>query len=129
MKINEFPSKKINEVQYVISNVSFSKGINPVTLEANIIQDADKLEATGAIAIMRTFSSSGSMNRKFYNQKDPFCENRKLDDMKYAVDLFYTRLLKVHNLMYTKTAKRIAKLRTVFLKAFLKELKIELSIW
>lgn len=129
MEINEFPSKKIDEVQYVIDNCSFSKGIQPVTLEAKIIQDADRLEATGAIAIMRTFSSSGSMNRKFYNHDDPFCENRKPDDMKYAVDLFYTRLLKVHDFMYTKTAKKIAKLRNDFLKSFLKELKIELSIW
>lgn len=127
--IDGFPDKKIKAVKYVINSCSFTKGINPITLEAKIIQDADRLEATGAVAIMRTFSSTGSMNRKFYNQNDPFCENRKPDDMKYAIDLFYTRLLKVHKLMHTATAKRIAKLRTNFLKDFLKELKIELSVW
>lgn len=75
---------------------------------------------------MRTFSSTGQMKRKFYNSKDPFCKKRKPNSLNYALDLFYNRLLKVHNRMHTKTAKKIAKRRTKFLKLFLKELNLEL---
>lgn len=76
---------------------------------------------------MRTFSSTGSMKRVFYHSEDPFCRERPPDDLKFALDLFYTRLLKVEERMHTMAAKKIAKRRTAFLKEFLEELKIELE--
>jgi|TARA_Y100000310_G_scaffold82857_1_gene79477 hypothetical protein len=87
--------------------------------------DADSLEATGAISIMRTYSSTGQMKRPFYNSEDPFCENRKPDSLNFALDLFYDKLLKVTDKMHTKTSKSISKRRTDFLIDFLKELKLE----
>ena len=126
-KIPEYPKDKIEAVKIAITSCSFSKGIIPDKLEAKILQDADRLEATGAISIMRTFASTGKMGRPFYNTEDPFCENRTPDDLKYAVDLFYTRLLKVGEQMHTDTAKVIAKRRTEFLNDFLAELKHELN--
>ena len=124
--INGYPVEKIEAVEYAIRCCSFSKGIVPDSLEAQVLQDADGLEATGAIAIMRTFSSTGSMQRSFYHPNDPFCRQRKPDDLKYAIDLFYTRLLKVEERMHTPTAIRIARRRTMFLKSFLEELEMEL---
>jgi len=94
---------------------------------SKILQDADKLEATGAISIMRTFSSTGLMQRPFYHPEDPFCKNREPDSHNFAIDLFYTRLLKVEALMHTKMGRKIAKRRTIFLKVFLDELKKELE--
>lgn len=126
-EINNFPKDKIEKVKICILECSFSKGIVPKLLESKILQDADGLEATGAISIMRTYSSTGMMKRPFYHSQDPFCENRQPDDMKFALDLFYTRLLKVGERMHTKTAKEIAKRRTHFLNEFLKELKLELE--
>lgn len=126
-KVEGYPKNKIKRVQLAIRLCSFSKGITPKILEAKILQDADGLEATGAIAIMRTFSSTGSMKRLFYNPNDPFCENRDPDDLRYAIDLFFTRLLKIRSRMHTKTAKKIAKRRTEFLQQFLKELNLELE--
>jgi len=125
--IKEYPKEKIEKVVIAIKSCSFSKGIIPDLLEAKILQDADGLEATGAISIMRTFSSTGSMKRTFYNTEDPFVKNREPDDMKYALDLFFTRLLKVEGKMHTKTARKIAKRRTAFLEKFLQELKLELK--
>src|SRR5271157_1427255 len=57
-----YDGEKIGKVQYAIANCSFSKGVIPSTLEAKVLQDADRLESTGAISIMRTFGSSGSTN-------------------------------------------------------------------
>lgn len=125
-KIEEFPKEKIENVCIAIKQCSFSKGITPKLLEAKILQDADGLEATGAISIMRTFSSTGQMKRPFYHPEDPFCKNRKPDSSKQAIDLFYSRLLVVKDRMHTKHAKKLANRRTKFLETFLKELELEL---
>lgn len=124
--IKSFPKDKIGKVYESINLCSFTKGLKPNFLEGKILQDADSLEATGAVSIMRTFSSAGMMNKTFYDVSDPFCKKRKPDDSKYALDLFFTRLLVVQSRLHTKTAKNIAKKRAKFLKAFLKELKVEL---
>lgn len=124
--IESFPEDKIGKVYESINLCSFTKGLKPNFLEGKILQDADSLEATGAVSIMRTFSSAGIMNKTFYDISDPFCKKRKPDDNKYALDLFFTRLLVVQSRLHTKTAKNIAKNRANFLKAFLEELKVEL---
>ena len=125
--LQEFPVQKIEAVGYAIEVCSFSKEITPETLEAKILQDADGLEATGAIAIMRTFASTGQMGRPFYHLDDPFAESgRELDSLKYAVDLFYVRLLQVAGRMHTTRARKIALRRTDFLNIFLEELSLEL---
>jgi uncharacterized protein len=127
-KIKGFPKNKIHKVCTAIKCCSFSKGIVPELLEAKILQDADGLEATGAISIMRTFCSTGQTKRMFYHPDDPFCKKRNPPTpKKYALDLFYARLLKITKRARTKTAKRIAKRRTVFLHKFLKELNLELK--
>lgn len=127
LKIKEYPKKKIQKVKLCIVECSFSKGIIPNLLESKIIQDSDLLESTGIISIMRTFASSGSMQRPFYNEKDPFCKNREPNAKEYALDLFYARLLKVESRIHTKTAKKIAKKRTKFLYVFLNEFEKELK--
>ncbi|MFP4016160.1 MAG: HD domain-containing protein [Halanaerobiales bacterium] len=109
-----------------IKECSFSKGIVPEFLEAKILQDADRLEATGIISIMRTYSSAGQMNTKFYHPEDPFCENREPEREKYALDLFYTRLLLVGEQMHTDTAGKIAEKRTESLRRFLQNFSREL---
>lgn len=126
-KMDGFPKEKIKKVFDAINSCSFTKGLIPSFLEGKILQDADALESLGAISIMRTFSSYGLMNKPFYQEKDPFCRKRKPNDGKYALDLFFTRLLVIQNRLHTKSAKQIAKRRIFFLNNFLKELKIELS--
>lgn len=124
-KINGYPKNKIAAVTECIKQCSFSKGIKPDLLESKIIQDADRLEATGAISIMRTFSSCGQMGKQFYDSRDPFCLNGSVE-FRSGLDLFYRRLLIVERGIYSGFAKKIAKRRTVFLKLFLKELRQEL---
>ncbi len=124
--IKDYPQPKIEKVVTCIKQCSFSKGIKPDLLESKILQDADRLEATGAISIMRTCSSGGQMNIPFYDPKDPFCAKGAVA-FRSDLDLFYMRLLKVEKGMHTKFAKQIAKRRTVFLKKFLNELRLELK--
>lgn len=126
-KVSNYPKNKIRLVQKVIRNCSFSKSIKRGMIEEKIIQDADWLEATGAISIMRTFASSGLMARPFYNVEDPFCQNRKPQDLKYGLDLFYSRLLLIKDKIHTNIARKIAIKRIKFLHNFLKEFKEELE--
>lgn len=123
--IEEYPKEKIDAVKICIKQCSFSKGIIPDLLESKVLQDADRLEATGAISIMRTFASSGQMNRPFYSPEDPFCENGHTD-FRSGIDLFYRRLLVVERTMHTEFAKNLAKKRTQFLEKFLEQVRVEL---
>lgn len=127
--LDEFPKGKIAHVQTCIRECSFTKGLKPSSKESAVLQDADLLESTGAISIIRTFSSSGQMQRKFYDPRDPFRKKTEPEvvgkAVKFALDLFYTRLLKAGEHIHTNFAKKIAKRRTQFLKEFLAELKIE----
>jgi len=123
--IEGFSKNKINKVCSTIKSCSFSKGIKPDFLEAKILQDADWLEATGAISIMRTFSTCGQLKRSLYSKNDPFCKKRKPDSKNNGLDLFYDRLLRVKNEVHTNKAKEIARRRTKILRSFLKELEME----
>lgn len=122
----EYPADKIPQVMQVISGCSFNKQEVPGTLEGKILCDADKLEATGAVSIMRTFSSGGQMGRPLYNREDPFAENRPADAKLQSLDLFYERLLIAKDRLHTDTAKKIAEQRTEILHLFLEQLKKEI---
>ena len=124
-KLN-FTSEEIQIVSDAIHDHSFSRGKTPKTLEGKILQDADRLDALGAIGIARVFAVGGSEKRPFYNSKDPFCKTHTPDDETWTLDHFYKKLLKLESLMNTKSAKIEAKKRTNVLKFFLSELKNEL---
>jgi len=126
LKQNYFSDNEIKIISDAIKEHSFSKGKIPSTIEGKILQDADRLDAIGAIGLARVFSFSGSNNRPFYDPKDPFSKNRNLNDNKWTIDHFYEKLLTLEQKMNTKTGKTIAKKRTKILKNFLKEIKNEI---
>jgi uncharacterized protein len=122
-----YSKDKINRISYCIRMHSYSKRIVPTSLEGRILQDADRLDALGAIGIARTFSVGGSEKRTFYNADDPFRRSaRKLDDKRWTLDHFQRKLLKLKDLMHTQTAKKIAQERTKFMTLFIRQLKMEL---
>src|ERR671920_42263 len=121
-----YPQDQINQICYCIRVHSYSKRLVPASLEARILQDADRLDALGAVGIARTFSVGGSENRTIYNPNDPFCRSeRDLDDMQWTLDHFQTKLLKLEDSMHTQTAKKIAKERARFMKLFIRQLQKE----
>ncbi|MGI0018237.1 MAG: HD domain-containing protein [Nitrosotalea sp.] len=109
-----------------IRDHSFSRGVTPKTLEGKILQDADRLDALGAIGIARTFAVGGAENRPFYNDNDPFCKKRSPDDKSWTFDHFYKKLLLLEKTMNTKTGKIEARRRIKIMKKFLDELKKEI---
>jgi uncharacterized protein len=124
---NYYSTEKIEKVVYAIRTHSYSKKLIPSTLEGKILQDADRLDAIGAIGIARTFSVGGSENRSLYNPTDPFCESdRELDDTRWILDHIKKKLLILKNSMHTKTAKEIAEQRTDFIESFLNKLRSEI---
>jgi uncharacterized protein len=122
-----YSQHEINGISYCIRAHSFSKRLIPASLEGRILQDADRLDALGAIGIARTFSVGGSEKRTFYNAGDPFCRSgRRPDDKQWTLDHFHTKLLQLKDLMHTRTAKRIAQQRTRFMMLFIRQLQKEI---
>jgi uncharacterized protein len=118
---------QITRICYCIRVHNYSKRVVPASLEARILQDADRLDALGAIGIARTFSVGGSENRTLYNPDDPFGRlNRNLDDKQWTLDHFQTKLLKLEESMHTKTAKKIARERTRFMILFMRQMQKEI---
>ena len=127
LKKFNFTKEEIQTISDAIRDHSFSRNKIPATIEGKILQDADRLDAIGAIGIARVFAVSGSEKRPFYNVKDPFCKNRVPNDEIWALDHFYRKLFKLESLMNTKSGKIEAKKRTKILKEFLNELKKEIQ--
>lgn len=127
LKTTGFSTEKLEGVVHAIEAHSFSAGIMPKTIEAKIVQDADRLDALGAIGITRCFLVSGELNRPLYNSEDPFCKNRNPDDSLWTIDHFYTKLYKLPETMNTKTAKKEAEKRVRFMKKYLEVLGGEIG--
>jgi len=118
----DFPAEKIPAICHAIETHSFSAGLEPTTLEAKIIQDADRMESLGALGIMRTFYVSGRLKREPYDSNDLYAERRPLDDKSFGLDHFYVKLLKLPNLLKTLPGKFIANKRAEFLHSFIQYL-------
>ena len=122
-----YPADLLAQIYHAIEAHSFSANIPTETLEARIVQDADRLEAVGAIGLARCFLTGGSMGTPLYEPADPFAENRDLDDRRYTLDHFYCKLLGLVDTMNTEAGKAEAVKRTDYLKAFLKQLGSEIG--
>lgn len=127
LKKFNFTKEEIQIISDAIRDHSFSQNKVPTTIECKILQDADRLDAIGAIGIARVFAVGGSEKRPFYNENDPFCKNRTPDDQTWTLDHFYRKLLKLESLMNTKSGKIEAKKRTKILNNFLNQLKNEIE--
>lgn len=117
-------------VLHAIIAHSFSRGIPPRTLEARVVGDADRLDGLGAIGILR-WAITGTLRRgpqtKTYHPTDPFAEQHSPDDRSYMLDHFFTKLLKLSDMMTTETGRTLAQKRTAFMYTYLEELKKELE--
>ncbi len=121
-----YDKDEIKIISDSIRDHSFSQGTVPNTIEGKVLQDADRLDAIGAIGIARTFSVGGSGKRQIYNKSDPFCLKRSPDDNRWTLDHFYRKLLQLEKKMNTNTGKKEARRRTRIIKKFLDDLKKEI---
>lgn len=111
---HQVPGEMTERICAVINAVSFSqnRGKRPDTIEGKVVQDADRLDALGAIGIARTFSYGGEHGRS----------------IEESVQHFYDKLLLIKDELNTDTAREIAEKRHTFLEAYLTELKDELNM-
>lgn len=118
---------KAAAIAHCVAAHSFSGGVEPRTLEAKVVQDADRLEALGAIGIARTFATGASFGGGLWNPEDPWAERRELDDKAWSLDHFPKKLLKLAGAMHTVAGRRRAAAREAVLRDFLAALRTELT--
>jgi uncharacterized protein len=122
-----YPEAYLPGIRHAIEAHSFSAGIAPQTLEARVVQDADRLDALGAIGLARCIAVGAALGRPLYERADPFCRTRAPDDRGASVDHFYTKLFGLAGSMQTPAGRREAARRTAFLRAFVTQLESEIG--
>lgn len=122
----EFPPEKIPAVCHAIEAHSFSANLPTQTQEARLLQDADRMEALGAIGLARVFYTSGRMQRAMFDPYDPLARHRQLDDQAYALDHFFVKLYKVADSMQTQAGRQMAQARRQLLERYVEDLLQEL---
>ncbi|MBB4955821.1 uncharacterized protein H4S14_003863 [Agrobacterium vitis] len=112
-------SAKTAAVFHAILTHSFSANIAPDTIEAKILQDADRLDAIGMVGAARCFYIAGRMGSSLYDPADPTAQNRPLDDKRFAIDHFQTKLFSLADGFQTQTGQTLARERHQRLHHFL----------
>ena len=121
------PAELIDGVCAAIADHAFSKGVVPDATASRVLQDADRLDALGAIGMARMWATCADMKRPFYAPEDPFCTSRAPDDKQWGLDHVYKKLLVVPERLHTNAARRIAEGRVAFLRAFVDQLRAEIE--
>ncbi|WEX87619.1 HD domain-containing protein [Sinorhizobium garamanticum] len=109
----------ISPVAHAILTHSFSANLPPETLEAKILQDADRLDAIGMVGAARCFYIAGRMGSGLYDPLDPLADDRPLDDKAFAIDHFETKLFRLADGFQTATGRRLATERQARLRGVL----------
>lgn len=122
-----YPTDALLGIAHAIEAHSFSAGIAPRTVEARVVQDADRLDALGAIGIARCLALGGSRGNPLYDAAEPFPVTRQPDDRVSVIDHFYTKLLTLAATMQTATGRAEAAARTMFMREFLAQLSREID--
>jgi len=113
-----FPAEKLPGVAHAIEAHSFSAGIAPTTIEAKIVQDADRLDALGAVGLARLFYTAGRLGSALAHAGDPLGAARELDDKAYALDHIEVKLATLPATMQTAAGRRLGEERLQWLRQF-----------
>jgi uncharacterized protein len=122
-----FAPDAIARVADAIHDHGFSRGAVPRSALGSALQDADRLEALGAIGLLRCISTGVRMGGAWFDGDDPWAASRPLDDTRYSVDHFFTKLLGLPATMRTAPGRAEAERRAAHLRAFLAQLGSELD--
>jgi uncharacterized protein len=128
LRASGYPVEHISAIEHAIEAHSFSARVVPQTLEAKVVQDADRLEALGAVGIARTLITGGANRTPFYDPSEPFPITRAADDRTSIIDHFFTKLLTLAETMQTASGRAAAQQRAQFLKQFLTQLGSEIGV-
>ncbi|ATQ77604.1 hydrolase [Massilia violaceinigra] len=121
----DFPAAKLDAVAHAIETHSFSAALPPHSIEAKLVQDADRLDALGAVGLARLFYIAGQMGSALAHPSDPLPGTRELDDRAYALDHIEVKLAKLPAMMQTAAGRALGEARmaqlTTFRAAFAQE--------
>ncbi|QTD31950.1 HD domain-containing protein [Pseudomonas fluorescens] len=123
-----WPEARIDAVIHAIEAHSFSANITPLTLEARLMQDADRLDSLGMLGVARTFYIAGRMGSALYDPHDPEARERDYDDKRFCLDHFQTKLLHLADGFQTVAGQRLAQIRHQRLKGFMEQFKEEIGV-
>ena len=121
-----YPNNSIDEIYHAIHAHSFSANIETKTLEAKIVQDADRLDALGAIGLARCFITAGLLKRPLYSPEDPFCLERLPNDTIYTIDHFFKKLFLIAETLKTQAGREEGLNRINYMHSYLKQLQSEI---
>jgi len=113
-----FPVEKLDAVAHAIEAHSFSAAITPRTLEAQIVQDADRLDGLGLVGLARMFYVGGKMGTGLAHGSDPLAVARPLDDQAYSLDHIVVKLARLPGMMQTAAGRRLGEQRLAVLTDF-----------
>ena len=99
----------------------------PASLLGRALQDADRLEALGAVGILRTVAVGVGLGAELFDAADPWARNRTRDDRRFTLDHFFTKLLQLAETLSTEAGRREARGRTAAMEDFLKQLGEEIG--
>ena len=122
-----YPADLLPAIAHAIHAHSFSADVPPESLEARVLQDADRLDALGAVGLARCLMLGGALGRPLYVSDDPFCAHREPDDLASSIDHFYTKLLHLADRFQTESGRAEAHRRTAILRRFLADLEHEIG--
>lgn len=128
LKSINYPERFYADIEHAIEAHSYSANINIKSIEAAVVQDADRVDALGAIGIARCIQVGTTFGASLYSNDDPFCYHRQYDDKHFSIDHFYNKLLKLKDTMNTKAARKEAQIRTEYMKGFLAQLQKEIDV-
>lgn len=122
------PADDVVAIAHAIEAHSFSGGLKPESVEAAIVQDADRLDALGAVGLARLWVVAGTLGSELYHESDPSGADRELDDRAYGLDHIAAKLLKLPDLINTATGREIALQRAAFVRSFQETFLRELNV-
>ncbi len=132
LKSIDIDEQTIIHVQQIIRHISFKSGFDKSafhSIELDIVQDADRLDAIGAIGIARAFSYGGFKGREIYNPE--IAPNLNMSKGEYknssapSINHFYEKLLLLKDKMNTASGKKLAELRHAFMEIYLQQFYLE----
>lgn len=126
LRESDFTEEEIYLIKDIIIQHSYSAGHEASHPEAAILQDADRLDALGAIGILRCASVNTQMKTAFYDVNDPLALHRDLNDKEFMLDHYFVKLLKLPEKMNTSRGKKEALLRANYMKDFIQKLREEI---
>jgi len=124
---DRFDAQATDRIADAIVDHSFSRGAVPRSDLGRALQDADRLEAVGAIGLARTFSTGARMGASYFHNADPWANERERDDYAFTVDHFFKKLLLLAPTLQTEAGRAEAQRRSEWMKTFLVQLGQEIG--